>query len=142
MPPGKNLYFGWWIPNRCRAILRGRLNLKWFRKKPQKSWGEWILPARRMWFLDLPQFQKFFCLFYRKRKNPPGIPPAPLKKAACGIFFWGGAIAVKNGKCSAAMGATCRNSRDTTGVWGGAWCGPIHPDGAPGAHRRAASTPG
>ena len=20
MPPGKNLYFGWWTPNRCRAI--------------------------------------------------------------------------------------------------------------------------
>lgn len=44
MPPGKNLYFGWWTPNRCRAILRGRFNLKWFRKKLQKSWGVWISP--------------------------------------------------------------------------------------------------
>lgn len=40
------------------------------------------------------------------------------------------------------MGAACRNSRDTTGVRGGAWCGPIHPDGAPGAHRKAVSIPG
>ena len=91
---------------------------------------------------DGEQFQKFFCLFYRKRKNPPGIPPAPLKKAACGIFFRGGAIAVKNGKCSAAMAGEYRNSRDTTGVRGGAWCGPIHLDGVPGAYRRTASTPG
>ena len=35
MPPGKNLYFGWWTPNRCRAILRERLISKWFRRKPQ-----------------------------------------------------------------------------------------------------------